>query len=172
MKQERLSSESLSYYRAAKLLILEEPLVETLEASTVTGLVLCHLVNGVVDSVISELLCPAGDGELALAGSALGLGPLLDIGLGIPYNLAQQLGELGCVLCLLESVALEGLGDLGIALPLCPAAHCEIHSHFAALAVEMVVKTLHNFLILNLSITKLVLAGPLETFALHFYELV
>ena len=137
-----------------------------------TGLVLCHLVNGVVDSVISELLCPAGDGELALAGSALGFSPLLDIGLGVPNDFAQQLSELGCVLCLLESVALEGLGDLGIALPFCLTAHRKIHSHLAALAVEMVVKTLHNFLILNLSITKLVLAGPLETFALHFYELV
>ena len=81
-----------------------------------TGLVLGHLVDGVVDGVIAELLGADRDGELALAGAALGLHALLDIGLGVPYHLAEEFGDAGGVVGLFESIALEGVGNLGIAL--------------------------------------------------------
>lgn len=72
-----------------------------------TGFVLGHLVNGVVDGVVAELLGSCGDGELAFAGTGLGLVTLLKVGLGVPDYVSEKLGELGGVLRLFESVPLN-----------------------------------------------------------------
>ena len=77
-----------------RLFLAEEAGVESVEAGSVTGLVLGHLVNGVVDGVVAELLGPCGDGELALARSGLSLVALLKVGLGVPHNVSEKLGEL------------------------------------------------------------------------------
>lgn len=135
-----------------------------------TGLILCHFVYCVVNGVIAELFCAGGDHELALAGSALCLSTLLEVGLGIPYDLSEKLRELGRMLGLLEGIALESLCDLWIALALGLAAHGEIHSYFGAFPVEMVVQAFHDFSILNLSVTEMVFTGPAETLFLHFHE--
>ena len=139
---------------------------ETVEAGAVTGFVLGHLVNGVVDGVVAELLGPCGDGELAFAGTGLGLVTLLKVGLGVPDNVSEKLGELGGVLSLLEGVPLERLGDLRIALTLGLTAHREIHSDLRALSVEMILEALDNFLVLYTAVTDVVLAGPLWLAAL------
>lgn len=39
-----------------ELLVPEEPLVKTLEACPVAGFVFCHLVHGVVDGIVAQLL--------------------------------------------------------------------------------------------------------------------
>ena len=137
------------------------------------SLVLGHLVNGVVDGVVAQLLGPCGDGELALARSGLGLIALLKVGLGVPDYVSEKLGELGCVLRLFESVPLEGLRDLRIALTLGLTAHREIHSDLRALSVEMILEALDNFLVLYTAVTDVVLAGPLWLAALilDLYEL-
>lgn len=146
---------------------------ETVETGSVAGLVLGHLVNGVVDGVVAELFCPCGDGELAFAGTGLGLITLLKVGLGVPDYVSEKLGELGCVLRLFESVPLEGLRDLRIALTLGLTAHREIHSDLRALSVEMILEALDNFLVLYTAVTDVVLAGPLRLAALilDLYEL-
>ena len=138
-----------------------------------TGLVLGHLVNGVVDGVVAELLGSCGDGELAFAGTGLGLITLLKVGLGVPDYVSEKLGELGGVLSFLESVPFERLGDLRIALTLGLTAHSEIHSDLRALTVEMILETLDNFLVLYTAVTDVVLAGPLRLAALilDLYEL-
>lgn len=139
---------------------------EAVEAGSVASLVLGHLVNGVVDGVVAELLGSCGDGELAFAGTGLGLVTLLKVGLGVPDNVTEKLCELGCVLRLFESVPLEGLRDLRIALTLGLTAHSEIHSDLRALTVEMILETLDNFLVLYTAVTDVVLAGPLWLAAL------
>ena len=146
---------------------------ETVETGSVTGFVLGHLVNGVVDGVVAELFCPCGDGELAFAGTGLGLITLLKVGLGVPDYVSEKLGELGGVLSFLESVPLEGLRDLRIALTLGLTAHREIHSDLRALSVEMILETLDNFFVLYTAVTDVVLAGPLWLAALilDLYEL-
>ena len=53
-------------------LLLEVAVVETLEALAVTGLVLGHLVDGVVDGVEVEFLGAACDAHLVLVGACLG----------------------------------------------------------------------------------------------------
>lgn len=80
---------------------------EAVEAGSVASFVLGHLVNGVVDGVVAELLGSCGDGELAFAGTGLGLVTLLKVGLGVPDNVTEKLGELGGVLSFLESVPLN-----------------------------------------------------------------
>ena len=80
------------------------------------GFILGHLVDGIVDGVEVALFGHAGDAHLVLAGAAFSDHALVEVGLGIPNHVAQQFGELGTVLGLFKSIALEGLGDFGIAL--------------------------------------------------------
>ena len=84
-------------------LTLEKPL----EATAMTCFVLCHLVYCVVDCVISEFLGAFCNGKLALAGSALSLGTLLKVSLGIPNNLSEKLSKLCSVLRLLKCISLK-----------------------------------------------------------------
>ena len=153
-------------------LFLEIAVVETLESGTVTGFVLGHLVDGVMDGVVAELLGADGDGELAFAGSALGLHALLDIGLSVPDDLAEQFGDAGCVVGLLVGITLEGVGDFGIAFTFRLTAHGEVHSDLGTFSVEVVVKALEDFGVLDLAVTELVLACPVQAFVLDLDEFV
>ena len=103
-------------------------------------------MNGVVDSVKAGNLGILGNAELVLTGTSLGGSTLLQIGLRVPYALAQQLGKLSCMLSLLKSVALESLGNLRIALTVSLTRHGQIHTHLAALAVEVVAQVVNHLL--------------------------
>ena len=74
-------------------LLSKVSLQQSCETGTMTSLVLCHLVNGVVDSVETGSLGVLGDTELILASTSLSSGALLQIRLGVPYDLAQQLSK-------------------------------------------------------------------------------
>ena len=87
-------------------LLLEEAVVETLEALAVTGFVLGHFVYGVVDGVEVELLGACCDAHLVLVGAGLCGHTLFKVGLGVPYMLAEEFGKLGGVLGFLVCVAL------------------------------------------------------------------
>ena len=53
---------------------VEVALQQALEAAAMTGLVLCHLMDGIVDRIQVQGLCLLGQVHLAGAGTALGLG--------------------------------------------------------------------------------------------------
>ena len=76
------------YYQSV-ILLAEIALQQTSETGTMTGLVLSHLVNGVVDSIETSSLGVLSNTELILASTSLGSSTLLQIGLGVPYALAQ-----------------------------------------------------------------------------------
>ena len=83
------------------------------------GLILCHLMDGVVDGVEVQSLSLLGEVHLAGAGTALGLCTHHQVLLGaVGDDLTQQLSETGSVIGLLVGVALVCLSDLGIALTL------------------------------------------------------
>ena len=134
------------------------------------GFVFCHFVNGVVDGVVAQLLGFGGYCKLAFAGACLSLGPFLEVGLGVPYDLSQELGEFCCVLSLFECVALEGDGYSGISLAVCLAGHCQVHSNFRAFAVEVVTESLHYLFIFNYTVLEVVLAGESGILRFNFYE--
>ena len=52
---------------------------------------------------------------------------------------------------LLEGVALIGLGNFGIALTLCCAAHCKVHPDLCALARKIILQALKNLCVNVLS---------------------
>ena len=134
------------------------------------GFVFCHFVNRVVDGVIAQFLGFGGNCQLALAGTGFRHHSLVQVGLGVPDNLSEELGELGCVLCLLESVALEGIGNLRVSLALRLAAHCQVHSNLGAFSVEVVTQALHYFLVFYYSVLEVVLTGPAEAVVHYFNE--
>ena len=123
-----------------------------------TGLVLSHFVYGVVDGIETGSLGVLGNTELILASTCLGSSTLLKVGLGVPYNLAQQFSETRGVVGLLESIALEGLGNLGITLTIGLTSHSQIHTNLAALTIEMGTQVVNHLLAdtLGLTVTDLV----------------
>ena len=58
-----------------------------------TSLVLGHLMHSVVDCIEASSLGVLGNTELILASTSLCSSALLQVGLGIPYDLAQQLSK-------------------------------------------------------------------------------
>ena len=125
------------------------------------GFVLGHFVNGVVDGVIAQLLGLGGNGQFAFAGAGFGLVALLEVGLGVPHHLADELGELGGVLGLFESVALEGLGNFRIAFALGLAAHRKVHAHFGAFGLEVMLQAGPYLRVAALGYAQYMLTGPL-----------
>jgi hypothetical protein len=112
--------------------------------------------------------------HLAIASTVLSIHSLVEIGLGIPNNLTDELRKLCCVLCLLPSIALESLSDLGITLTVSLTAHCKVHTHLGALAHKVILQTLPKLLIRAFAITQLVLGNEIElaTIFYYLYELI
>ena len=124
--------------------LLEITLEETFKAASVACFVFCHFVNSVVDSIQTFSLGALGDFHLAVAGTAFCFCTLFEVGLGVPYAVANELGEAAGVVCLFESIALECFGDFGIALTVCLTRHGEIHAHLGAFAFEVSLQTFHD----------------------------
>ena len=151
-------------------LLAEIALEQAFEASAVACLVLGHLVYGIVDCIEVEGLGCLGDVHLAGACSALGLGTFLQIGLCVPYAVAYELGYPGCMVCLLEGVASERLGDFGIAFAVGLTRHGKVHAYLAALAGEVGLESLHNLVGASLGYADDVL-GDVLALALYLGEL-
>jgi hypothetical protein len=74
------------------------------------------------------------------------------------------------VLCLLPSITLESLGDLGITLAISLAAHRQIHTNLGALTHKVILQTLDNLFVNTLSNANHVLVNKLKI-AFLLYEL-
>ena len=80
--------------------------------------------------------------------SVLGVDAHLQVLLGaVGDDLAQQLGELGGVLGLLQRGLLPVQADLGIALAVGDAGHGQIHADLGALALEVGAQALDDLLL-------------------------
>ena len=95
-----------------------------------TGLVLAHLVNCVMDGVVVEFLGAGGDAFLVGAGIGFCVHSLLEVGLGVPNHFSEEFCESCGVVGLLLCDAAVGLGYLGIAFPVGLTAHGYVHSYF------------------------------------------
>ena len=76
-----------------------------------TRFVLAHFMYRIVNRIQVQLFGQCSDTLLVLACAALGLHTGLDIGLRVPDDLAQQLGELGGMFGFLPCITLESLGN-------------------------------------------------------------
>ena len=154
--------------------LLEVAVVEAFETLTMTSLILCHLMNGIVNGVEVLLLSKASKAELILASATLSVHTLEEVGLCIPNDLTEKLCELCSVLCLLPSVALVSLSNLRVALAVCLAAHCKVHTYLCALAHKVVLKTLKQLCICTQTIAELMLCSELKVTALllNLYKLI
>ena len=73
-------------------------------------------MDSVVNSVEASFLSIYSDAEFVLACSSLCSCTFLKIGFGIPDTLTEQFCKLSSMLSLFESITLERLGYLGIAI--------------------------------------------------------
>ena len=76
------------------ILFAEITLVEAFETFAVAGFILGHFMYGIVHGVEVLLLGHAGQAHFVLAGAALGVHALVEVGLGVPDHLTDQFGEL------------------------------------------------------------------------------
>ena len=99
-------------------------------------------MDGVVDGVEAVLLRAQGEVKLTSGGAELAVDAPLEVVLRACLHVglevgAEHLGELRGVLCLFIGGLLPVQADLGIALAVRNARHAEVHTDFAALAVEV-----------------------------------
>ena len=111
-----------------------------------TSLILGHFMNRVVDGIKAGSLGILGNAELILACTSLSSSTLLQVGLGIPNALAQELSKTTGMVGLLKSITLESLSNLGIALTIGLTSHCQIHTNLTTLTIEMVAQVVDHFL--------------------------
>ena len=131
----------------------EEALQESGETGAVAGFVFRHFVNRVVDRVEAELLGADGELEFSVAGARFGVGAHLKVRLRAgDEDFAEEFREFRRVFRFFKGVTLERVGDFRIALALRLTAHREIHSDFAAFAVEVGAKSVHDFLVVDLAV--------------------
>ena len=140
----------------------EVTLVESLESLTVASLVLGHLVNRVMDGIQVQGLGLLGNIHLAGASSAFGFHTLLEVGLGIPDALANQLCKTAGVIGLLKGIALEGLGDFRIAFAVSLARHSQIHSYFGTFTFEVGLQAFPDLRVAALGHANLMLGDKLQ----------
>lgn len=152
-------------------LFLEIAVEQAFESATVASLVTCHFVYGVVDSVEVVLLSQTGDAGFVLASTAFSHHAFLKVGLGIPYHFANQFAELGSMLSLFPCIALESLGNFGIAFAVGLTAHGQIHTYLCALTVEVFLQALHNLFGATLSHAQFVSSYKFQALFLEFLEL-
>ena len=108
-------------------------------------LVARHFVNGVVNGVKTQLLCHLGKLKLACGRAVLGSNADSEVLFGRGGNaLAEQLRELGGVLCLLKGGFLPIQRDLGVTLASGGAGHRKVHTDLGALALEVGAQTLYD----------------------------
>ena len=125
------------------------------------GFVLRHLVYGIVDCIVPELLGAAGQLHLALRRAAFGLdahGEVLRRGIG--QHFSKQLGKFGRMLSLLIGRLFPVQSDFRIALTVRHTGHRQVHAHFAALAAEVGTQHLHDLRIQSLGHAYAVLIRP------------
>ena len=78
-------------------------LKEALETTAMPGLILAHLMDGIVNSIEIELLGKGSKLFFTRAGAMLRSGAHLNVLLGVsPDNLAEQFGKLGGMLRLFQ----------------------------------------------------------------------
>ena len=111
-----------------------------------TSLILGHFMNRVVDGIKAGSLGILGNAELILACTSLSSSTLLQVGLGIPNALTQELSKTTGMVGLLKSITLESLSNLGIALTIGLTSHCQIHTDLTALPIEMVTEVVNHLL--------------------------
>ena len=134
--------------------------------------ILCHFVNGVVDSIEIELLSAAGNAHLVFVGTGFSRHTLFEVGLGVPNAVAEKFGKLGSVFSFFPSIALESLSDFGIAFAIGLTSHSEIHTHFATLAVEVSSEVFDHLFISAFGNTDFMFGNKLQFSAfVEFFEL-
>ena len=153
-------------------LFAEVAIEQALEGSAVTGFVLRHFVNGVVDGVEVGGLGLLRQIELAGAGSVFGGDAELEVGLGGRcHDLAEHFRELGGVLRLFVSGLFPVEPDFRIALAESDAGHGEVHADLGALALEVGAESFDDFGGNAFDDADLMLGGPVQVFLDDFLEL-
>ena len=124
-----------------------------------TSLILCHLVNSIMDRIKVGSLGSLCYIHLTCTCTTFCLGTLLQICLSIPNNITYQLCKTTCMICLFKSITLKGFRYLGISFTVSLTTHGQIHTDLGTLTHKVCLKSIHNLLRTTLSYTYNVLCN-------------
>lgn len=97
-----------------EILFFEVTVEETLESLSVASFILCHFMNGVMDSIVSEFFGATSYTHLVGIGSGFCCHTLFKVGFGVPYNIAEKFSEFRSMFSFFPSVTLECFSDFRI----------------------------------------------------------
>ncbi len=126
-----------------------------------TGFVLAHFVNSIVDGVVAEFLGTLGESKLAFGSTCFGGNTKFQVLFGIRIDhFAQKFSELGSVFSFFESDALVSFSNFRESFAVCLTAHRKVHAHFGTFSRKVLAESLHHFGIQALSDTDFVFVSP------------
>ena len=99
-------------------------------------------MNGVMNRVEVQFFRTFSDIELIFACTGLCHHTFLQVRLGIPNNLTEQLSKTGSVVSLFVCITTESLGDLRITLTVSLTSHSQVLTYLGALTHEVCTQTL------------------------------
>lgn len=118
---------------------------QALECSSVSCLILCHLMNGVMNCIEVLLLSTCSEILLACACASLSLNTHLEVLLcGVCNDFAQELSKLGSMLCLFMSSLLIVKTNFRITLTESNSCHSQVHTYLRALTCEVRLQVLDD----------------------------
>ena len=126
-----------------------------------TGLVLAHFMNSVMDSIVTEFLGALCKSKLTLSCSRFGSNAKFQVLLGVGIDdFAQEFCKLGSMFSFFESDALVSFSHFRESFAVRLTAHRKVHAHFGTFTREIFTEALHHFGIQALSDTDLVFVSP------------
>ena len=103
--------------------------------------------------------------------SALAPDSLFEVGLGVPNAFAKEFGKFRSVFGFLKCVTLEGFSDFGVTFAVGLAGHGEVHTYFAAFAVEVCGEVGYHFVVATFCHADFVFGDKFECVAfVKFFE--
>ena len=121
---------------------------ETIEYTAMTSFVFCHFMNGVMDSIITELFSQRCDFFLASAGTLFSEGTHFEVFFGISrYDFAEEFSKFSSVFGFFKSDAFVSFSNFRITLAVSDTAHSKVHADFRTFTSEVEAETFNDFFI-------------------------
>ena len=124
--------------RSNNALLFEVTVQKALKSPTMTCLVACHLVHGVVDCVKAFFFGAFGKFEFTAGCAVFRFNAFLKILFGGgAYEFTEKFAEFCGVFSLFEGCFFPVKTNFGITFTVCGSCHCEIHTNLGAFAFEV-----------------------------------
>ena len=127
---------------------------------------------GIVNRIEIQLFCTFGDIQFVLASSGFCHHTFLKVGLGVPNNLTEQLGEQRCMICFFVSIFTESCSNLRITFTVSLTSHSQVLTYLGAFSHKVSTQTIvDNRILYIFSYAYHMLAGEVQLIVRSYFPL-